>query len=108
MDKQREAFEAWAKTRGYPLHDIVPKHGPTSSMPQTVDRFMEVAYEAWQAAQAQQGWVMVPVEPTQEMIDAAFVDTVQDQNVMRQLGRRRAMRDTYAKLIAAAPKEQTK
>lgn len=50
---QREAFEVWAKTRGYPLHDIVPKHGPTSSMPQTVDRFMEVAYEAWQAAQAQ-------------------------------------------------------
>lgn len=60
------------------------------------------------AAQAQQGWVMVPVEPTQEMIDAAFFDTVQDQDVMRQLGRRRAMRDTYAKLIAAAPKEQTK
>lgn len=68
MDKQREEFEAWASDNG--------------KWPDAVERTKAGAYllahiqnqwNAWQAAQAAQpaqpeGWQLVPVEPTVEML----------------------------------------
>ena len=49
------------------------------------------------------GYKLVPMEPTPEMVDAAFAGKVEDQDVMRQLGRRRAMRADYAAMLDATP-----
>jgi hypothetical protein len=51
--ESRVAFEAWDIERGHPLSDIIPKYGPTSSMPQTERRFSDIAWEAWQASRKQ-------------------------------------------------------
>lgn len=62
QQSERERFETWAKDRGHPLCDVIPKYGPTSSMPQTEIRFSDIAFEAWQARAAlshpstPQGW----------------------------------------------------
>lgn len=46
----RAEFEMWAKERGHPLCDVIPKYGPASSAPDTVLRFSDIAWEAYQAA----------------------------------------------------------
>lgn len=48
-------------------------------------------------------WKLAPVAPTPEMVDAAFVGVVEDQDVLRQLARRRAMRKNYEAMLTAAP-----
>lgn len=50
MTTLRDEFEAWAKERGHPLCDVIPKYGPASSAPDTVLRFSDIAWEAYQAA----------------------------------------------------------
>ena len=49
------------------------------------------------------GFRLVPVEPTQEMVAAAFAGMIEDQDLNRQIKRREAMAETYRKMIAAAP-----
>lgn len=44
------SFEHWAKERGHPLCDVIPKYGPASSSPETVLRLSDIAREAWDAA----------------------------------------------------------
>ena len=61
--RERERFEAWAKTQSWPhyWHDGVGM------------AFNARSFEAWQAALAPAvppGWKMVPVEPTPEMLMA--------------------------------------
>ena len=46
----RAEFEAWAKERGHPLCDVIPKYGPASSMSDTTLRFSDIAWEAYRAA----------------------------------------------------------
>lgn len=46
----RAEFEAWAKERGHPLCDVIPKYGPASSMSETTLRFSDIAWEAYRAA----------------------------------------------------------
>lgn len=65
-----------------------------------------VADRAKRDKEVREGWKLVPVEPTPEMVDAAFAGMVEDQDVMRQLGRRREMRRKYAAMLAAAPQPQ--
>lgn len=50
MTTIREDFEQWAKERGHPLCDAIPKYGPASSMSETTLRFSDIAWEAYQAA----------------------------------------------------------
>lgn len=85
QNSERERFEAWlAKFR-----ELAPMRGP-------------VLWEAWQAAlSAPSGYVMVPVEPTPEML-AAMIAAM---NVwIKDIGEDA---DIYAAVIAAAPKEPT-
>ena len=61
MMTERERFEAWAKSRGNQMQMIEGEY----ACPITSDQ-----WKAWQA-RCQEGWKCVPVEPTDEMVDAA-------------------------------------
>jgi len=61
MMTERERFEAWAKSRGNQMQMIEGEY----VCPITSDQ-----WEAWQA-RCPEGWQVVPVEPTDEMVDAA-------------------------------------
>ena len=64
--QQRQAFEAWVASNGRNIEHF--SDGSYKSM--TLDK----EWEAWQAAKAQaipEGFVLVPKEPTQEMLDSA-------------------------------------
>ena len=85
MDKMREAFEAWAGIGHLLSRDL---YWPDQyEAPRT-----QAAWEAWQAATAQcvpDGFVVVPKEPTREMLDCM------DKGSAYQ---------TWKNMIAAAPK----
>lgn len=53
-------------------------------------------------------WKLAPVEPTPEMIAAAFVGKVETQDVLGQMRRRQAMATDYKAMIAAAPTPESR
>lgn len=57
MEQQRKAFEEW-----------VLKHPDYRAL---TDYEENIMFDAWLAAQQQEGYVMVPVEPTEGMLDAS-------------------------------------
>ena len=62
IQKEREAFEAWY---GNTIDDLW----------RADHREFEIAWSAWQAAKAQaipEGFVVVPKEPTERMLDSAY------------------------------------
>lgn len=59
IQKEREAFEAWLKS--------LNENGRTTYF---LGQESTVAWEAWQASANREGYKLVPVEPTQEMIYA--------------------------------------
>jgi len=61
MMTERERFESWVKSRGNQMQMIDGEY----TCPITSD-----LWEAWQA-RCPEGWKCVPIEPTEEMIDAA-------------------------------------
>ena len=66
-DSNREAFEAWFESR-YDAHFMQF----ALDLDMYVDKHTQRSWESWQAAKAQavpDGFVVVPKEPTQEMID---------------------------------------
>ena len=68
-DSNREAFESWFESR-YDAHFMQF----ALDLDMYVDKHTQTSWEAWQAAKAQavpEGFVVVPVEPTPKMIDAA-------------------------------------
>ena len=90
MTTERERFEAWAK----------PNPRWRFDKSRSDDGYMyapaATAWRAWQAAlSAPPGYVLVPVEPTDEMIDATYHG--------------QPLADIWHDMIAAAPsaKEQT-
>lgn len=60
MEQQRKAFDGWYSH----------KYSRAVS-----EANKEMAWQGWLAAQQQEGYVMVPVEPTEEMIDAGVEDS---------------------------------
>ena len=79
-DAGRKAFEGWAIERGHPLSDIVPKYGPTSSLPQNVRRFSDIAWEAWQASRKQaleEAMALFP-QPHMEYFGATIQEEIQE------------------------------
>ena len=66
MDKVREEFEAWIKTE---FDGCMPRRKGKGYLSQYVDG----AWKAWQAAKASdipEGFVLVPKDPTEKIIDA--------------------------------------
>ena len=53
-----------------------------------------------------EGWQLVPVEPTAEMVAAAFVGKVEAQCVQHQERSRVAMAANYKAMLAAAPSKE--
>lgn len=92
MTTERERFEEWAKTQTWPHY----WHNGGGMV------FNDSSFEAWQAAlSAPPGYVLVPVEPTPEMVTAMIAA----MNVwIKDIGEDA---DIYAAMIAAAPKEPT-
>ena len=69
IQKERLAFEAWFESR-YDANFMQF----ALDLDMYVDKHTQTSWEAWQAAKAQavpEGFVVVPVEPTPKMIDAA-------------------------------------
>ena len=59
VEKERKAFEAWLKS--------LNENGRTTYF---LGQESTVAWEAWQASANREGYKLVPVEPTREMIYA--------------------------------------
>ena len=65
MKTERELFEEWFKKNFYELHeaiccgDLVAKN------------YKKAMFKAWQA-RVPEGYVVVPVEPTERMLDSAY------------------------------------
>lgn len=91
MTTERERFEAWTEWNTARDSDGNYESMHTATM-----------WAAWQAAlSAPPGYVMVPVEPTPEMVTAMIAA----MNVwIKDIGEDA---DIYAAMIAAAPKEPT-
>ena len=72
MQKAREQFEAWASAKGMPTHR---RDFPSSERRgEYGNAYTQDCWEAWYAAAlraAPEGYVLVPVEPTPEMLMAA-------------------------------------
>jgi len=101
MTTERERFEAWLAQ----FRELAPLHGP-------------VLWEAWQAAlSAPPGYVLVPVEPTPEMVAAYLAENdaywIERDELVPPPGKWRtgtpaeATARSYSAMIAAAPKEPT-
>lgn len=65
MKPTREQVEQWVKKSGVATHGI----GYTAWEGQ-LEHFAALAYAAGQASKVTEGWKLVPVEPTEELIDA--------------------------------------
>ncbi len=109
-DANRKAFETWAKSENY---------GTARSVTTMLydERDTRIAWQVWQAASpvstganakdaAPPGYVLVPLEPTPEMIAAAFAGKVEDQSLLNQIRRREQMAANYRAMIAAAMSDE--
>ena len=73
IQKEREAFEAWLFKEYLGAKDFVIVYRPDENIYE--HRPTQARWEAWQAAKAQavpEGFVLVPKEPTEEMLDATI------------------------------------
>ena len=80
MKTERESFNEWLKY--YEKHDVV--------IDQLQRAFM---WQAWQASANRDGYKLVPVEPTQEMIDNGWNQCSGDEDV----------RMIYKSMVRGAP-----
>ena len=90
MQKEREAFEEWYEN-----------HKPVLLVENIVKG---TARAAWQAAQAQaipEGFVVVPKEPTQKMLNAGHVVMNPIKGSLVQAGTNQKRRDCYKAMIEA-------
>lgn len=98
-DQQRAKaqFEAWANAEGYCVSRLIGHN--------YLDVAVHAAWDAWQAAlrAAPEGFVMVPVEPTTEMVEAF---NRRDELPYPEKNRRayKAIH-CYAAMLAARPQE---
>lgn len=68
IQKEREAFEAWFESR-YDAHFMQF----AIDLDMYADKHTQTCWEAWQAAKAiPDGFVVVPEEPTERMLDSAY------------------------------------
>lgn len=85
------------------LHDTLTEHGPLNG-PQ-FNNLKGCFYEALKVAMCNspvipEGWQLVPVEPTKEMIDAGWLHFMGTKNP--------SSKGTYKAMLAAAPQQEVK
>jgi len=88
------------------LEALLPTQGNLPDAAEGQCRHCGEFRQAATAAAVPPGYKLVPVEPTQEMIEAPFSGRIEDQDVMRQMKRRKDMADNYRAMLGAAPKEK--
>lgn len=95
---QREEFEAWFISTGHEK-TALNRHKFY------VEVMVEEMWKAWKAAKAQavpEGWKLVPIDPTQEMFDAAFhAPSVGHPETSGQ-----SYGSIYKVMVSAAPEQQ--
>ena len=67
IQKEKEAFEAWFESR-YGAHFMQS----ALDLDLYVDKHTQTCWEAWQASANREGYKLVPVEPTERMLDSAY------------------------------------
>mgnify|MGYP003445350795 CR=1 FL=1 len=67
MTTERELFEQWAYSKKWNIFRVRDK-----GIDRDVDDFVDGAWHGWQASANHQGYKLVPLEPTEEMINAAI------------------------------------
>ena len=100
IKKGREAFESvFTETRGWDLTFIMGCY-------QNIETLR--AFAGWQAAKAQavpEGFVLVPKEPTQKMLNAGHVVMNPIKGSLVQAGTNQKRRDCYKAMIEAAQEQ---
>lgn len=71
LDNERKAFEGWAYSNKwnicrYPKSDYHMKEG------QYCDEFVDGAWHGWIKSANREGYKLVPLEPTERMLDSAY------------------------------------
>ena len=66
-DNERKAFEAWAYSNKWNIFRV-----RDMGIDKYVDDFVDGAWHGWQASANRQGYKLVPVEPTERMLDSAY------------------------------------
>jgi len=113
-DDGREQFEAWFKFHQGDEHSIVTLHRANGGLNYR-DPHVDLAWIAWKDSRAAMlqgaepvttayklpdGWVLMPVEPTKEMIDAGWSYYMTTKSPSS-LG-------VYGAMLAAAPEQEVK
>lgn len=87
MKTERETFDLWFKKNFHDLHeaiccgDLVAKN------------YKKAMFKAWQASASREGYKLVPVEPSIEMIDNGWSQCSGDEDI----------KGIYKAMIGAAP-----
>ena len=66
-ERERNAFEAWFESR-YDAHFMQF----ALDLDLYVDKHTQTCWEAWQASANREGYKLVPLEPTERMLDSAY------------------------------------
>lgn len=67
IEEQRESFEAWFESR-YDANFMQF----ALDLDLYVDKHTQTCWEAWLASANREGYKLVPVEPTERMLDSAY------------------------------------
>ena len=66
-NNERKAFEAWAYSNKWNIFRV-----RDMGIDRYVDDFVDGAWHGWQASANREGYKLVPVEPTERMLDSAY------------------------------------
>ena len=66
-DNERNAFEAWAYSNKWNIFRV-----RDMGIDKYVDDFVDGAWHGWQASANREGYKLVPVDPTERMLDSAY------------------------------------
>ena len=66
MKTERELFEEWAYSKKWNTARVC-----NMGLDHYVDDFVDGAWHGWQASASRDGYKLVPIEPTEEMLDAS-------------------------------------
>ena len=98
-DKMQEEFEKWASGKG-----LILRKATSGKQFYYLFEDTDYAWQAWQAARTvPEGYVMVPVEPTTEMLKKSGLyddDTIEVNCAASMAGQ------IYRAMLAAAPKKE--
>ena len=67
LEKERQAFEAWAYSNKWNIFRV-----RDVGIDKYVDDFVDGAWHGWLASTNREGYKIVPVEPTERMLDSAY------------------------------------